>query len=81
MKPVNELPSRYGEKKEKRFEEIQAFVASKCKIALVDRLSKNAKSDANGYNDVINEFEFGCNIKVHNIGGNIYLEREENKNV
>lgn len=81
MKPVNELPIRYGEKKERRFEEIQAFVASKCRIALVDRFSKNAKADANGYNAVIKEFEFGCNIKVHNLGGNIYLEQKENKNV
>lgn len=75
MKPVKQLPVRYGEKKAARYEEVQKFVAEGCKYAIVDGFSDTKSGDVEGYRQVLNAFDFGCQIRVHEVNSVIYLER------
>lgn len=79
MKPVERLPVVVkGSLQAERYEEVQKFVACGCKYAEVESFSdKGPHAEENGYSQVVHRFDFGVDIKVHNIKGKIYLERLE----
>lgn len=84
MKPVKSIPgvSYYGEVGTKRFQEIQKFIAAKCKYAEVEIFSVSLAKDATkrsyiektGYDGVLNSYDFEANVRCLARNGKVYLE-------